>query len=79
MKKMFLKQKKEHKYLQEKKEEFHKRSKETNGNKEQINNLIKNQNEEHEKKIKEMKEEKKDNSNYELVPYSNINTHCDSD
>ena len=31
------------------------------------------------KKIKEMKEEKKDNSNYELVPYSNINTHCDSD
>ena len=26
-----------------------------------------------------MKEGKKDNSNYELVPYSNINTHCDSD
>ena len=50
MKKMFLKQKKEHKYLQEKKEEFYKRLKETKGNKEQINNLIKNQNEEHEKK-----------------------------
>ena len=33
-----------------KKEEFYKRSKETKGNKEQINNLIKNQNEEHEKK-----------------------------
>ena len=31
------------------------------------------------KKIKEMKEEKRDNSNNELVPYSNINTHCDSD
>jgi len=47
---VFETKKKEHKYLQEKKEEFYKRLKETNGNKEQINNLIKNQNEEHEKK-----------------------------
>ena len=31
------------------------------------------------KKIKEMKKEKRDNSHYELVPYSNIITHCDSD
>ncbi len=77
---MFLKPKKKSINIhKKKKEEFYKRLKETKGNKEQINNLIKNQNEEHEKKIKEMKEEKKDNSNYELVPYSNINTHCDSD
>jgi len=47
---VFETKKKEHKYSQEKKEEFYKRSKETKGNKEQINNLIKNQNEEHEKK-----------------------------
>jgi len=80
MKKMFLKQKKKRINIhKKKKEEFYKRSKETKGNKEQINNLIKNQNEEHEKKNQRNERGKKDNSNYELVPYSNINTHCDSD
>ena len=68
--------KEEHKNSKEKQEDFYKRLKETKRNKGEINNLIKSKNEE---KIKKMKEKKKDNSHYELVYTSNINTHCVSD
>ena len=60
-------------------EELYKMMLKCEGNKEKIKNLLKNKKEKHQKKIEEMKKETRDNSHYELIYTSNINTHCDSD
>ena len=71
--------KKECEFSKKEREGLYKIIRENRGKKEEIDKGIKSSNEEHEKKIKEMKEKKRDNSHYELVDTSNINTHCDSD
>ena len=66
--------KKESKYLREKENEFFSDLKK----KKNIEETIKSKKEEHEKEIKKMKEKKRNNSHYELVYTSNINTRCDN-